>query len=160
MQSGDSSVGTTYNKKYSSTPTICWKFSRALGTHPDPFISDEVCCYSQPRFDEAAKLFYKLREGCSPDHGSFPIAEYELFMDSRISRESRWFSWPKNLPRVSCMNAGGFPCSKISPVVQFLVRNIDLVWRAATMPNKKLSNRHISPTVQAKRSENSVLGRL
>ena len=62
--------------------------------------------------------------------------------------------------RVSRVKAGGFPGSKISPVVQFLVRNIDLVWRAATMPNKKLSNRHISPTVQAKRSENSVLGRL
>ena len=42
-----------------------------LGTHPDLFISDDVCCHSQPWFDEAAKLFHKLREGCSPDHGSF-----------------------------------------------------------------------------------------
>ena len=25
-------------KIYFSTPTICWKFSRAFGTHPDPFI--------------------------------------------------------------------------------------------------------------------------
>ena len=24
-----------------------------------PFISDDVCCYSHPRFDEAAKLFHK-----------------------------------------------------------------------------------------------------
>ena len=42
-----------------------------LGTHPDLFIGDDVCCHSQPRFDEAAKLFHKLGEGCSPDHGSF-----------------------------------------------------------------------------------------
>ena len=50
-------------KKCSSTPTICWKFIRAFGTHLDPFISDDVCCYSQPRFDEAAKLFHKLVKG-------------------------------------------------------------------------------------------------
>ena len=25
-----------------------------------PFISDDVCCYSQPSFDEAAKLFHLL----------------------------------------------------------------------------------------------------
>ena len=25
-----------------------------------PFISDDVCCYSQPSFDEAAKLFHFL----------------------------------------------------------------------------------------------------
>ena len=44
-----------------------------LGTHPDLFIGDDVCCHSQPRFDEAAKLFHKLgeAEGCSPDHGLF-----------------------------------------------------------------------------------------
>ena len=29
-------------KKYSSTPTICWKFSRAFGIHPDPLIRDVV----------------------------------------------------------------------------------------------------------------------
>ena len=34
-------------KKYSSTPRTCQKFSRAFGTHPNPFISDDVCCYSQ-----------------------------------------------------------------------------------------------------------------
>ena len=34
-------------KKHSSTPTICWKFSRAFGTHPGPFIRDDVYCYSQ-----------------------------------------------------------------------------------------------------------------
>ena len=65
------------SKKYSLTPTICWKFSKAFGTHPNPFISGDVCCYSQPRFDGAAKLFHKLRKGCSPDHGSFPVAGYE-----------------------------------------------------------------------------------
>ena len=46
-----------YRKTYSSTPTICWKFSRAFGIHPDPFVSDGVCCYSQPRFDEHCLLF-------------------------------------------------------------------------------------------------------
>ena len=81
------------SKKYSLTPTICWKFSKAFGTHPDPFISGDVCCYSQPRFDGAANLFHKLRKGCSPDHGSFPVAGYEC----------QW-------PRVSCVKAsGGFP---------------------------------------------------
>ena len=39
---------------------IHWKLCRAFGTNPDPFISDDVCCYSQPHFDEAAKLFHKL----------------------------------------------------------------------------------------------------
>ena len=42
-------------KKYSSTDNLL----RAFGTHSDPFISDDVCCYSQPRFDETAKLFHK-----------------------------------------------------------------------------------------------------
>ena len=80
-------------KNYSLTPTICWKFSKAFGTHPDSFISGDVCCYSQPRFDGAAKLFHKLGKGCSPDHGSFPVAGYEC----------QW-------PRVSCVKAsGGFP---------------------------------------------------
>ena len=31
-------------KKYSSTPPICWKFSRAFRTHLDPFTSGNVCC--------------------------------------------------------------------------------------------------------------------
>ena len=42
-------------KRYSSTDNLL----RAFGTHSDPFISDDVCCYSQPRFDETAKLFHK-----------------------------------------------------------------------------------------------------
>ena len=46
-----------YRKKYSSTPTICWKFSKGFGIHPDPFISDGVSCYSQPRFEEHCLLF-------------------------------------------------------------------------------------------------------
>ena len=33
-----------------------------IGQHPDPIISD-VCCYSQPCFDEAAKLFHELNWG-------------------------------------------------------------------------------------------------
>ena len=55
-----------------------------IGQHPDPIISD-VCCYSQPCFDEAAKLFHKLGEGGSPDHGSLPVARYECLWP----RESR-----------------------------------------------------------------------
>ena len=46
-------------------------FAELLGTHPDLFIGDDVCCHSQPHFDEAAELFCKLGEGCSPDHGLF-----------------------------------------------------------------------------------------
>ena len=42
---------------------------------------------SQPRFDEASKVFHKLGNvNCNPDHGSFPVAEYECL-------------WP----RVSCV---------------------------------------------------------
>ena len=37
-------------------------FAELLGTHPDLFIGDDICCHSQPRFDEAAKLFHKLGE--------------------------------------------------------------------------------------------------
>ena len=36
-----------YHKKYSSTPTICWKFSRAFGTHSDPF--DQATKLSQQK---------------------------------------------------------------------------------------------------------------
>ena len=39
---------------------IHWKLRRAFGTNSDPFISDDVCGYLQPHFDEAAKLFHKL----------------------------------------------------------------------------------------------------
>jgi len=63
-------------EKYSSTPTIFCKLRRAFKTHSDPFVSD-VCCYSQPCFDEAAELFHKLGEGGSPDHGSLPVAKYK-----------------------------------------------------------------------------------
>ena len=42
-------------KKYSSNQQFV-----EIGTHPDPFISDDVCCYSQPRFDKATKLFHNL----------------------------------------------------------------------------------------------------
>ena len=41
-------LGTPQCPPHSSTPTICGKFSKAFGTHTDPFISDDVCCYSQP----------------------------------------------------------------------------------------------------------------
>ena len=133
-----------HNKKYSSTPTICWKISRAFGTHPDSFIR-------LVKFAVIRSLILMRLQNCSINWGKV-VALITVHFRSP-SMNCLWI-------RVSCVKAGGFPGSKISPVVQFLVRNIDLVWRAATMPNKKLSNRHISPTVQAKRSENSVLGRL
>ena len=44
-------------KKYSSTPTICGKFTESFRTHSDPFITDHFGLYSQPRFDEAAQFF-------------------------------------------------------------------------------------------------------
>ena len=48
-----------YNaEKYSSPPTNSWKTRRAFETHSDPIISD-VCCYLQPSFDKAAKLFHQ-----------------------------------------------------------------------------------------------------
>ena len=73
------------------------KFSE---THPDPFISD-VCSYLQPRFDEAAKLFHKLRDGGIPDHGSLPVTEYECL-------------WPRR----SCVKAGVFSRPKIFTLAQ------------------------------------------
>ena len=164
-----------HNKKYSSTPTICWKISRAFGTHPDSFIR-------LVKFAVIRSLILMRLQNCSINWGKVVarfISDRRVWIvygfaylawkqvvflahkfAPRILHERRWFSWPKNLPRVSCTNAGGFPCSKISPVVQFLIWNIDLVWRAAPMASKKLSNRHISPHVQAKHSDNSILGRL
>ena len=41
---------------------ISWKLQKACGTHRDLFTSDACCC-SQPRFDEAENLFYKLGGG-------------------------------------------------------------------------------------------------
>ena len=80
------------NKKYSSTPTICWKFSKAFGTHPDPLISGDVCCYSQPRFDGAAKLFTV--------HFRLPF----MSMASHILHKGiRWFSWPMISTLISSM---------------------------------------------------------
>ena len=47
-----------YNaEKYSSPPTNSWKTSKAFETYSDPIISD-VCCYLQPSFDKAPKLFH------------------------------------------------------------------------------------------------------
>ena len=81
-------------EKYSLMPTIFCKLRRALKTHSDPVVSD-FCCYSQPFFDEAAKLFRKLGEGTSTDQGSLPVPKYEImFMTSQILRVRRWFSWP------------------------------------------------------------------
>ena len=43
------------------------QFLESYTKHPNPFISDDVCCYSPPSFDEVAKLFHKLGEGGCPD---------------------------------------------------------------------------------------------
>ena len=70
-----------------------------LGTHPDLFIDDDICCHSQPRFDEAAKLFHKLGEGCSPDHGSIlritanVITDEGIWMGSKSSAKLLTSSW-------------------------------------------------------------------
>ena len=50
---------------------MCGKFSRAFRTHSDPFISDDVCCYSQPRFDGAAKFFSSENIKFLLDNSSF-----------------------------------------------------------------------------------------
>lgn len=63
-------------EKYFSTPTIFCKLRRAFRTHSDPVVGD-ICCYSQPCFDEAAELFHKLGEGGSADHGSLPVSKYK-----------------------------------------------------------------------------------
>ena len=47
--------------KYSSTPTICWKFGTAFRTYQDPFISDDVCCYSQSRINFLVEFHYLVR---------------------------------------------------------------------------------------------------
>ena len=80
-------------EKYSSTLTVFGKLRRAFKTHSDPVVSD-ICCYSQPCFDEATKLFRKLGEGGSTDHGSLPVAKYKIFITSQILCESWWFTWP------------------------------------------------------------------
>ena len=63
-------------EKYCSTPTVFGKL-RAFRTHSDPVVRD-ICCYLQPCFDEATKLFGKLAEGGSADHGSLPVAKYKI----------------------------------------------------------------------------------
>ena len=68
---------TSVTEKYSSTPTVFGKLRRAFRTHSDPVVSD-ICCYLQPCFDEATKLFRKLVEGGSADHGSLPVAKYKI----------------------------------------------------------------------------------
>ena len=57
--------------------------------------------YLQPRFDEATKLFHKLRDGGSPYHGSLLVTEYECL-------------WPCR----SCVKAGVFPTPKIFTLAQ------------------------------------------
>ena len=78
-------------EKYSSTPTIFCKLRRAFKTHSDPVVND-VCCSSQPCFDESTKLFHKLGEGGSTDHGSLPC---------------QLLSIKYSLPHRSCVKAGG-----------------------------------------------------
>ena len=61
------------------------------------FSSDtNICCYPQPRSDEAVHSLVLIRlQNCSinsPDHGSFPAAKYECLWSC-----------------VSCLKAGGFP---------------------------------------------------
>ena len=80
-------------EKYSSTLTVFGKLRRAFKTHSDPVVSD-ICCYSQPCFDEATKLFRKLGEGGSTDHGSLPVTKCKIFITSQILCESWWFTWP------------------------------------------------------------------
>ena len=47
-----SAVAILYSrKKNSPASAICWTLRRVFETHPDPSISDDVCCYSQSRFD-------------------------------------------------------------------------------------------------------------
>ena len=63
--------------KYSSTLTVFGKLRTAFKTHSDPVVSD-LRCYSQPSFHEATKLFRKLGEVGSGDHGSLPVAKYKI----------------------------------------------------------------------------------
>lgn len=75
--------------KYSSTLTVFGKLRRAFKTHSDPVVSD-ICCYSQPCFDEATKLFRKLGEGGSTDHVHCQLLSVKY-----------------SLPHRSCVKAGG-----------------------------------------------------
>ena len=69
---------------------ISWKLQEACGTHRDPFISD-ACCFSQPCFDEAANLSYKL--GGERELWLRFIAGRRTWMFEilRILGEGRWF---------------------------------------------------------------------
>ena len=127
-------------KKYSLTPTICWKFTKAFGTHPDSFISSDVCCYPQPRFDLAGRLFHKLGKGYSPDHGSFTVAGYGCqWPGVRILRKGmRWFSWPMISTLISSME---------SPVSQLACSDtVDLRSQACT--DFRCSYKSFSPCAQ------------
>ena len=44
--------------------------------------------------NEAAKLFHKVGEGCSPDHSLFPVAEYECLWPHVSCMKAGWSSWP------------------------------------------------------------------
>ena len=74
---------------YSFSPTIPWKSHKAFEIHSDSFFSDDYW-YLQPRFDEAAKLFYKLGGRERPDHGSLQVVVNEyMFMASGILHQRK-----------------------------------------------------------------------
>ena len=88
-----------HNKKYSSTPTICWKFSRAFGTHPDSFIR-------LVKFAVIRSLILMRLQNCSINWGKV-VALIAVHFRSP-SMNCLWI-------RVSCVKAGGFPGPKICP---------------------------------------------
>ena len=74
---------------------------------PDPFISDDVWCYSQPRFDEAAKLLQNVsyvlhKESDLPYVIVFlRLLGYQanyLLIDSFISVTSQGITWTGPTP--------------------------------------------------------------
>ena len=80
-----------------STPTVCWKFSTAFGTHPHSFISDDVCCYSQPRFE------WMRLQNCSIKWGKvvalitvyFQLLSMNVYGLMHVScMKAGWSSWP------------------------------------------------------------------
>ena len=85
---GNSKITKFNRKKILQHQKFVESFSRAFWVHPDPFISDDVCFSASFWWGFEKCSINWGNVNCNPDHGSFPVAEYECL-------------WP----RVSCVKA-------------------------------------------------------
>ena len=85
---GNSKITKFNRKKILQHQKFVESFSRTFWVHPDPFISDDVCFSASFWWGFEKCSINWGNVNCNPDHGSFPVAEYECL-------------WP----RVSCVKA-------------------------------------------------------